>query len=189
MKNENQNLKEKLSEVLNQNFNLTGQETFTVEDPNPTFESTAPDSQAPPSGKMNLVELEEELLKAKDENEELVSKNQLLEDQVDDLNYQIKKLKKVSHLRKIRKNDFEIFPLSVVPFLYSTTLTICFSGLVPPIRRYAKMVRKGCDRDRNWTILVFASRARPLSQSFRAILGSASYCIRLKYSVICLIGV
>ena len=103
MKNENQNLKEKLSEVLNQNFNLTGQETFTVEDPNPTFESTAPDSQAPSSGKMNLVELEEELLKAKDENEELVSKNQLLEDQVDDLNYQIKKLKKVSHLRKILK--------------------------------------------------------------------------------------
>ena len=52
LKNENQNLKEKLSEVLNQNFNLTGQETFTVEDPNPTFESMAPEthSQAPPAG-------------------------------------------------------------------------------------------------------------------------------------------
>ena len=71
---------------------------------------------------MNLVELEEELLKAKDENEELVSKNQLLEDQVDDLNYQIKKLKKVIRPRKIRKNDYEIFSLSVVPFPYSTTL-------------------------------------------------------------------
>lgn len=104
MKNENQNLKEKLSEVLNQNFNLTGQETFTVEDPNPTFESAAPEthSQVPPGGGMNVHELEEELMKAKDENEELISKNQLLEDQVDDLNYQIKKLKKVSHLRKNR---------------------------------------------------------------------------------------
>ena len=102
LKNENQNLKEKLSEVLNQNFNLTGQETFTVEDPNPTFESMAPEthSQAPPGGGMNLAELEEELMKAKDENEELISKNHLLEDQVDDLNYQIKKLKKVSNLRK-----------------------------------------------------------------------------------------
>ena len=100
LKSENQNLKEKLSEVLNQNFNLTGQETFTVEDPNPTFESMAPETQAPPGGGLNLAELEDELMKAKDENEDLISKNHLLEDQVHDLNFQIKKLKKVSNLRK-----------------------------------------------------------------------------------------
>ena len=52
------------------------------------------------ASRVSAVEDVEELMKAKDENEELISKNNLLEDQVDDLNYQIKKLKKVKNLRK-----------------------------------------------------------------------------------------
>ena len=53
---------------------------------------------APPSGKSSKGV--SELMKAKEENKELISKNHLLEDQVDDLNNQIKKLKEVSNLRK-----------------------------------------------------------------------------------------
>ena len=94
---------------MNQNFNLTGQETFTIEDPNPTFESSAPETQSrdPRVDNKKLADLELELKETKHEKDDLINRNHVLEDQVDDLNYQIKRLKKVNtHSYSMNLRDY-----------------------------------------------------------------------------------